>query len=59
VNAVGRVALAPAKPVLIYDGDCNFFRLWIRRWQQRTGDTVEYVSLQADSVAVQFPELSR
>ncbi|HXJ60508.1 MAG TPA: lipase maturation factor family protein [Verrucomicrobiae bacterium] len=59
MNAVGRVALAPAKPVLIYDGDCNFCRLWIRRWQQRTGDTVEYVSLQADSVAVQFPELSR
>ena len=33
-----RVATPPPKPLMVYDGDCNFCTLWIRRWQQLTGD---------------------
>lgn len=48
----------PAKPVLVFDGDCNFCRHWIRRWQRVTGDRVEYVPFQDASIPQRFPELS-
>ncbi|MBI1930250.1 DUF393 domain-containing protein [Candidatus Poribacteria bacterium] len=42
-------------PLLIYDGDCNFCRYWIARWEHLTGDRVVYAPFQA--VAGQFPEI--
>jgi predicted DCC family thiol-disulfide oxidoreductase YuxK len=54
-----RVAAPPPKPLMIFDGDCNFCTLWIRRWQQMTGDTVDYLPLQAAGIAAQFPEIPR
>jgi predicted DCC family thiol-disulfide oxidoreductase YuxK len=45
--------------VVIFDGDCNFCRVWIRRWADTTGDTVEYLPYQAPVVAERFPELAR
>ena len=30
------------RPVLVFDGDCGFCRLWIERWRLATGDKVEY-----------------
>jgi lipase maturation factor 1 len=56
---VTRVSSPPAKPVLIFDGDCNFCRRWISRWQQATGDRVEYIPFQDPSVSRRFPELTR
>ena len=56
---VTHVATPPTKPVLIFDGDCNFCRRWISRWQQGTGDRVEYVPFQDSTVASRFPELTR
>ncbi len=52
-----RVAAPPSKPLLVYDGDCNFCKLWIRRWQQMTGDAVNYLPSQDPAVATQFPEI--
>src|SRR5512132_2327880 len=43
------------KPLLVYDGDCGFCRLWIERWQATTGDRVEYATYQ--EVADRFPEV--
>jgi lipase maturation factor 1 len=54
-----KVASPPDKPVLIYDGDCNFCKLWIKRWRQTTRDRVEYVPFQDAAVAKRFPEISR
>ena len=49
------VAAPPARPLLIYDGDCGFCRLWIERWRSRTGGAVDYApSLEA---AARFPEI--
>src|ERR1035437_6669267 len=59
MSEVACVATAPVKPVMIFDGDCNFCRRWISRWQQSTGDRVEYVPFQDPTVAVRFPELTR
>lgn len=56
-NAI-KVASPPEKPVLLFDGDCNFCRRWIARWQGFTGDAVEYIPYQHASVADRFPELS-
>jgi predicted DCC family thiol-disulfide oxidoreductase YuxK len=53
------VARAPSKPVMLFDGDCHFCTLWIRRWHQSTGDTVDYLPLQNADVSERFPELSR
>jgi len=54
-----RVAAPPPKPLMIFDGDCNFCTLWIRRWQQLTGEDVEYLPAQDASVAARFPEIPR
>jgi predicted DCC family thiol-disulfide oxidoreductase YuxK len=53
------VAAPPAKPLIIYDGDCNFCLRWIRRWQQATGDRVAYLPYQDSRVAAALPELPR
>ncbi len=44
---------------MIFDGDCNFCTLWVRRWQQATRDHVNYIPFQDPRVATQFPELPR
>src|SRR5262249_3829443 len=58
MNSVVRVASPPARPVMIYDGDCRFCTLWIRRWQIATGDRVEYLPYQDPRVVTQFPEIA-
>ena len=54
-----RVAAPPPKPLMVFDGDCNFCTLWIRRWQQITGDRVDYLPAQDPRIAAQFPEIPR
>jgi lipase maturation factor 1 len=44
---------------MIYDGDCYFCTLWIHRWQQMTGDQVDYLPFQDPSVVERFPEVPR
>nr|MBA3609743.1 lipase maturation factor family protein [Chthoniobacterales bacterium] len=52
-----QVANPPAKPLLVYDGDCGFCKLWIARWQEETGNAVDYQPLQ--EAAERFPEVPR
>ncbi|HEV2437340.1 MAG TPA: lipase maturation factor family protein [Verrucomicrobiae bacterium] len=54
-----RVATPPPKPLMVYDGDCNFCALWVRRWQQMTGDSVDYLPAQDPALATRFPEIPR
>jgi lipase maturation factor 1 len=51
------VAAPPPKPLMVFDGDCNFCTFWIRRWQQTTGDAVDYLPAQDPSIAARFPEI--
>jgi len=44
-----------SRPLLIYDGECGFCRVWIARWRRVTGDRVEYAPYQ--EVAARFPEI--
>src|SRR5438552_3102919 len=52
-----RVANPPTKPLLIWDGECAFCRLWIERWREITAGKVDYAPYQ--EVADRFPEISR
>jgi predicted DCC family thiol-disulfide oxidoreductase YuxK len=45
-----------AKPLLVYDGDCQFCAYWVRYWKALTGDEVDYQPFQA--VASQFPSIT-
>ena len=54
-----RVAQPPSRPLLVFDGGCPCCGRWIRRWQQVTGDAVEYLPAQDPRVAAQFPEIPR
>ena len=36
----------PEKPVVVFDGDCSFCKIWIGYGQSLTGDRVEYVPYQ-------------
>jgi lipase maturation factor 1 len=44
---------------MVFDGDCRFCALWIKRWQQITGEGVEYLAYQAGDVFARFPEIAR
>ncbi len=52
-----RVQSPPTKPLLVFDGDCQFCRRWIARWKNATGDAVDYIPFQDPSVASRFPEI--
>src|SRR5437899_1715073 len=41
------------KPLLIYDGDCSFCRIWIEYWKEITNGTVEFEPYQ--TAASRFP----
>jgi lipase maturation factor 1 len=49
------VSSPPQKPLVIFDGDCNFCRRWVERWREMTQGAVEYAPFQ--EVAVRFPEI--
>src|SRR5205823_7093728 len=51
-----RVANPPTKPLLIWDGECHFCRLWIERWHEITAGKLEYATYQ--EAAECFPEVS-
>src|SRR4030095_5579575 len=50
-----RVSSPPPKPLLIWDGNCDFCRLWIERWREITLGKVDYITYQ--TVADRFPEI--
>jgi predicted DCC family thiol-disulfide oxidoreductase YuxK len=52
-----RVSNPPAKPLMIWDGECHFCRRWIERWRQITGGEVEYAPYQ--ELGQHFPEIPR
>ncbi len=52
-----RVTNSPFKPLLIWDGECDFCRLWIERWRFITAGEVDYATYQ--EVADRFPEIPR
>lgn len=53
------------RPLLIFDGNCGFCRIWIRYWTQLTGTSVEYApaeggrSLEAVELVLQGGEVRR
>jgi len=59
MNRVAHVAAPPLKPLMIFDGDCGFCALWIKRWRQSAGDAVDYLPFQDPRVAQDFPEIPR
>jgi predicted DCC family thiol-disulfide oxidoreductase YuxK len=59
VTSAIRVAAPPEKPLLVYDGECGFCRLWIHRWECATGERIDYLPSQDQQIAQRFPEISR
>ena len=43
------------KPLLIFDGQCGFCRIWIEYWKKLTGDRVAYEPFQ--EAADRFPQI--
>jgi len=54
-----RVASAPPRPLLIFDGDCGFCRRWAGRWQRAAGGALDFLPFQDETAAQQFPEIPR
>jgi lipase maturation factor 1 len=50
-----RASSPPPKPLLIWDGECHFCKLWIERWREITAENVDYATYQ--QAAHQFPEI--
>ena len=42
---------------MVFDGDCLFCQRWIARWKFATGDAVDYLPLQDDTLPGRFPEI--
>src|SRR5437762_8715685 len=45
----------PAKPLMLFDGDCSFCRRWIVRWQYFAREKIDFEPFQ--SQAERFPEI--
>ena len=45
----------PDKPLVIYDGNCGFCRIWVRYWKQLTGARVDYAPSQ--EAGAHFPQI--
>ena len=45
-----------SRPLLVYDGGCNFCRRWIERWRARTGSAVDYEPYQ--EAARRYPDIA-
>ena len=56
---MAQVASPPAKPVMIFDGDCSFCTRWVSRLRHATGDRVDFLAFHDASVAAQFREVPR
>src|SRR5437588_597163 len=52
-----RVNNPPAKPLIIWDGECHFCRRWIERWREITRDSIDYATSQESDE--RFPEIPR
>ena len=50
-----RVSNPPPKPLMIWDGECHFCKMWIERWREITAGKVDYATYQ--QAAYQFPEI--
>ena len=49
----------PARPILVYDDNCNFCRYWARRWREDAAWRGECISLQDGQLVSRFPEIPR
>lgn len=52
-----RLAKPPPKPLLVYDGECNFCKYWATRWKKAAEGRVEFTPLQDRHLEIQFPEI--
>ena len=59
MQLVRQVSQPPAKPLMIFDGDCGFCRRWIVRFKRWTSPHVEFLPAQDSSIAMRFPEIPR
>ena len=48
---------APDRPLLAFDADCSFCRVWVEYWKRLTGDRVLYAPYQ--EIAQHFPRIPR
>lgn len=48
---------ADDRPLLIFDGDCGFCRVWVEYWKGLTGERVSYAPFQ--EAAERLPQVSR
>ena len=46
-----------SRPVMVWDGECGFCKYWIRVWEKRTGESIEYVTFQHQ--ADRFPDIPK
>jgi predicted DCC family thiol-disulfide oxidoreductase YuxK/uncharacterized membrane protein YphA (DoxX/SURF4 family) len=54
-----RVQAPPSKPLILFDGDCQFCRRWTARWKNSTGDAVDFLPFQNEEIGYRFPEIPR
>jgi len=47
----------PDNPLVLYDGNCGFCRVWIQYWNQLTGNRVDYATSQ--EAGESFPQIPR
>lgn len=52
----------PAKPTLIWDGECGFCKYWVTVWQNKTGESIDYRPFQQVSdnyTSIPFKEFKK
>ncbi|MBA4150689.1 MAG: lipase maturation factor family protein [Verrucomicrobia bacterium] len=59
MNTGIRVKSPPEKPLIVFDGDCGFCTLWVRRWEQTTAGDVQFLPSQDPTISERFPEIPK
>lgn len=44
-----------SRPILLWDAECDFCRIWIHRWKQMTGKNIDYEPYQ--EAVPKFPDI--
>ena len=56
VACAHNIQVPDTKPVLLWDGQCGFCKIWVDYWKQLTGDRIEYRTSQ--EAGSEFPQIN-
>ena len=52
---ISKTSFLPKRPMMVWDGECNFCKYWISIWKSKTGENISYETYQ--NVITDIPDI--